>query len=423
MENKMKQIVEATKLKFGLDNYYLRQHELYRDVNRFQETIYTLSMEWYPTHLPEQVEEGINPAGTAVIQYELSTGQYRSVIFVQNTSYANGPICSPISLNELVKWVETESALVYGQQFHLLNQQEDRFQFYLSIDGTPIAPSGQIEVKFNYEGKLVQYSIYGQYPRASFVQTELFSLSLHKVESLAKRQLKLLEYPAQEQQRHIPLYAMEETYVTSDGLATIPMQLVADTQAHLTIDHVVEWTDQQIEPFERIALNEPEIITFEQAAVCEPHPDTYPITIEEQAKCMEAVKKAMAQLYPDDSGKWVLKTLHRERGYIQAVLRTRETTKHLFARKLLLFIDTDRDAVVNHMDNITLLRMFDTFESAEDVQVSHEEAYFKLTDKIELSPVYVYNAAQKKYVLCGKLDCHFGVHAVSGEVLSLNDLH
>ncbi|MCG7407394.1 hypothetical protein MH117_08170 [Paenibacillus sp. ACRRX] len=425
MENKIKEIIETTKLKFGLDNYHLGQQELYRGINEFNETIYSLSMEWYPAHMMEQDEEGVNPKGTAVIQYQLDTGQYRSVIFVQGMSYANGPICSPLSLNEIIRWVERESTLVYGKQFQLSQQKDNRFQFFICVGGIPIAPSGQIEVHLDHMGKLVQYSIYGQYPPAASIQEELYSLSLHKVESFAKKQLQLIEYPAQEQQRYIPFYLMEEIYVSNDGQGILPFQFTANSPTHLTIDEVVAWdfTNIQTEPFERVDVNLSEIISVEQAVVREPHPDTFPITTEEQEKCITVVKRAMVQLYPDDSGQWVLKALQRDRGYIQAVLRKKKTTNHMFQRKLLLFIDTERSAVVNHMDNITLLHMFDPFESAEDVKVSHEEAFSKLKDLIELSPVYVYDATQKKYILCGKLDCHFGVHAVNGEVMSLDDLH
>lgn len=54
--------------------------------------------------------------------------------------------------------------------------------------------------------------------------------------------------------------------------------------------------------------------------------------------------------------------------------------------------------------------------------MSHDEAYDKLRGWFELTPVYVYNPGQKKYVLCGKLDCDFAVKATSGVVVELGSL-
>ena len=40
----------------------------------------------------------------------------------------------------------------------------------------------------------------------------------------------------------------------------------------------------------------------------------------------------------------------------------------------------------------------------------------------ELKPYYVYDFEHKQYVLCGKIDCQYGVNAGNGEVISLDDL-
>lgn len=60
-------------------------------------------------------------------------------------------------------------------------------------------------------------------------------------------------------------------------------------------------------------------------------------------------------------------------------------------------------------------------QAASEISVSQKEAYEKLRERLELTPIYVYDEAQKHYVLCGKLDCHDGVDAESGEVFSLKE--
>ena len=51
-----------------------------------------------------------------------------------------------------------------------------------------------------------------------------------------------------------------------------------------------------------------------------------------------------------------------------------------------------------------------------------DEAFQYIRPYIELTPVYVYNAERKEYILCGKLDSQYGVNAVHGEIVELNKL-
>lgn len=64
-----------------------------------------------------------------------------------------------------------------------------------------------------------------------------------------------------------------------------------------------------------------ENISAEQAFSLEPSPDTFPISKEDQDECIKAVRTFLAQKYPKDTGKWVLKTLQRDHGYIHAILK------------------------------------------------------------------------------------------------------
>lgn len=97
-------------------------------------------------------------------------------------------------------------------------------------------------------------------------------------------------------------------------------------------------------------MNIHENISAEQAFSLEPSPDTFPISKEEQAECIKAVRTFLAQKYPKDTGKWVLKTLHREHGYIDAILKTNGQEGSVFIDKIKVFIDASSFEAVNYID-------------------------------------------------------------------------
>lgn len=68
---RIKELVEFAKKKFGLNNYYLQEYQFHRSVNFFNETVYTLSMEWFPNHAVQ--EDGSNPEGTASIEIDIKS--------------------------------------------------------------------------------------------------------------------------------------------------------------------------------------------------------------------------------------------------------------------------------------------------------------------------------------------------------------
>ncbi|MBY3618443.1 hypothetical protein HGO21_02660 [Acinetobacter sp. CUI P1] len=423
MDIRINELVNATQQTYGLDNYYLHTHEIYREVTMLGETVYFLSLEWFPAHNKEWKED-YNPEGTAVITIELKSRNYKSVIFVGGKSYAKGTPFQNIDLKGVMQWMEAEARLEYGKQFYLVKEERGEYHFAECIDGIPVSPGGRMELRFDTEGRLIFYSVYGQFPPNSLVQKEDYSLNLQDVELLARKQLQLIEYPVYELKQLLSIYGIEEIYITNDGTTTIPFEFISGTRARLNIDLVIHWKQQntELEPFERTEIRLHEVVTIEQAEASEPHPDSFPITDVEQAECIAAVEAGLSQLYPDESGEWILKTLHRERGHIQATLRMKAPSNRIFQRKILLFIDVQSYKVINYIDNKPMLDTFDEFKSEGEIAVSHGEAYDKLKGSFELTPVYVYDPGQKKYVLCGKLDCNYAVKATSGDVVELNSI-
>ncbi|WP_062105520.1 hypothetical protein [Bacillus niameyensis] len=423
MDTRMVELINLSKAKFGLSNYYLHRHSFYRNVDIFNKTNYILSMEWFPNDVTEQVDEDTNPDGTAFIEINVNSCKFESAIFVMGKTYAEDGITFANSdTNDIIKWIEQETGLIYRRQFQLHKEAEGELQFKECIEGVAVSPSGFIDIKFNQEGKLTSFSVHGQFPSKELVREETYNLSLNMVEHLEKEQLKMVEFPSHEQKKIFPVYAVEEIYVKNDGMTTIPFEFITDVRSYLKIDKTFYWDEPIDETFERKEIRWIEDITAEQAFSCEPSPDSFPITKLEQDKCMTIVKNLLRQEYPNDSGKWMLKTLNREKGYIHAILRANYQDNRVFQRKLMIMIDASSFEVVNYMDNKLMFEIYDQFQEPDKVTISKEEAFAKLKDLFELKPYYVYDFEQKQYVMCGKIDCHYGVNAANGEVIALDDL-
>ncbi len=423
MDNKIQKLMDITKSKFGLENYYIGRHRLDRRVTIFNDTVYTLCMEWFPNHTKDHEDDDSNPEGTAVIEMDIHSEKYRSVIFVMGKTYADhGVEFDNSDKNDIFKWLEIETDLKNGRHFQLQKEKEGEFHFKECIDGVDVSPSGYIDIKMNEEGKLTLFSIHGQFPSKDSVKEEKYTLSLEKVKHLAEDQLQLLDYPSFEKKKRFPIYAVEEIYITNSGMSTIPFESREDAKSMIQLDQTITWDQPLQETFQRKEINWLEDISVEQAFSREPSPESFPIMMDEQEHCLAAVKDFLRKEYRDESGEWILKSMHRDKGYIHATLRHKNQTVSVFQRKLKCMMNGKNFEVVNFMDNKPMLEMFDQFQEPDEGTITKEEAFEKLKDLYELKPFYVYEAAVKQYLLCGKLDCHYGVNASTGEVIALDDL-
>lgn len=425
MNANIQQLIDQTKAKFGLDLYYLKRHSFYRYVNMFNETIYTLNMEWFPSHEAEPVDDDVNPDGTAVIEVNLNTGQIESVIFVMDKTYAqHGVTFKRPYPAHVIQWIEQETGLIYGEHFHMHQKEKGELSFEEAIDDVQVTPSGRIEVKWNEHGQLMYFTHNGPFLAKTLLKAEEYALSLDKLENLAKQQVQLFQWPSFEHNRIRSIYALEKIYVKNDGTGTLPFEIGREETHCIHMNEVIEWNEPLNNTFEKKEIDIHENISAEQAFSLEPSPDSFPISKEEQAECIKAVRTFLAQKYPKDTGKWVLKTLHRDHGYIHAVLKTNGQEGSGFMDKIKVFIDASTFEAVNYIDKKEMFQVcgiLSPSQSANEISISQKEAFEKLRERLELTPIYVYDEVQKQYVLCGKLDCHDGVDAESGEVFSLKE--
>jgi hypothetical protein len=290
------------------------------------------------------------------------------------------------------------------------------------VEGTPVSPSALIEINVDETGRLTLFTIQGDFPAKDRVKEESFSLTLDEVKPLAKEQLTLIQVPLYEEKRFIPVYGVEEIYITNQQRDVIPCESLVHVGQYVHIFQTLHWQGQTNSfPFKRKEIRFSEDVTPEQAFADQRHPDAFPITKAEQKQCVQGLIPFMGQVYPDESGKWVLKTLHREKGYMVATLIKNEPLNLPFQRKLLVFLDPTTFQAINYMDNQSLLAVFQDFKQAENVVFTQEHAFEKLDGLITLTPVYLFDGESRQYILCGKLDCLYGVDAVSGKVDLLNE--
>ncbi|ANC77527.1 hypothetical protein ABE65_012250 [Fictibacillus phosphorivorans] len=421
MDSRIQAFVDQAQTTFGLGNYFLHHHTLWRDVNHFNETSYTLCLEWFPNGT-ESDEDGSNPEGTAIIEYNVNTGKLETAIFVMGETYAQDGITFNSGTEEVIKWIEQETGLTYNEQFQLHNETEDEIEFRAFIDGIPVSPSGYIEVKWNDNRELTFFSIHGEFPTDDQVIRETYNLSLEQAAHIAKEQVKGIEFPSFEQKKLFAMYAVEEIYIRNKDQMTKPFEMLQDGGTSKKVNHILQWNETIFGAFERKEIDLQEEITVDEAFSCTSSPTTRPITEEDEKKCVEVVERLLCQEFPEDAGIWRVTTLHRDKNFLVATLGTDLHETRVFKRKLSVFLDSHSMDVVNYIDNQFMLEMYDSFEASGDVAVTQEEAYEKLKGLFELQPFYVYDDEEKQYILCSKLDCHHGVNAETGEVVLLDDL-
>ncbi|WP_078393781.1 hypothetical protein [Shouchella patagoniensis] len=88
MDKHIQNLLTYAQEKWGLSNYRLQHYVMNQELTRLNETIYTLCTEWFPPGKETLDEDGCNPEGTAVIEVEIHSRMFRSVIFVGGITHA-----------------------------------------------------------------------------------------------------------------------------------------------------------------------------------------------------------------------------------------------------------------------------------------------------------------------------------------------
>lgn len=423
MDERLLEIVTKMKSNYSLENYTLATHEIYKERDVAGYAYYTFSMEFFPnkTDLAEETDPDYNPDGTAIISYHLQNKLIESIAFVGGKSYATQIDFKEKTAEEVAKWVENESGLRFGIDFKLVGAMENGYRFEVDIDGTKLSSSNTIIVKFDKLGKVTSYHFDAFIPNEDKIMKEKFTLSLEEIESLVKKQLQLVDFPIDSKKKFTPIYAMEEIYIEQASKKLIPFS--EKERSASTVYEVLTWdtplTDELI--LKEITLTSG--TTVEEAFKNVGGNEKLMILDEQMNRCKEIVRDVLRTNYPTQSGEWAFTSLRRSENVIEASCHLLDDPIALFPRKIIVFIDPKDMTLINVMDNSDIFdEVFEEFDSAEKVTISHEEAFEKILSYITLDPVYVYDLKEEKYMLCGLLDAAEGVDAVTGEIVSLENL-
>ncbi|SFD66259.1 hypothetical protein SAMN05216238_10343 [Lentibacillus persicus] len=423
MSEELQNVFDTVQEKLGLTNHKLERHHFFREKNHFNETIYLVSMEWFSDD-SEEAENGYNPAGTAVVDINFHTSAIRRIVFVNGANSADHTLYPNAATKEdVIDWIEDITGLTFGRQFLIAEEQDYKMAFRAAVDNIPVSPSGFINVEFNDDGVLTLFSIDGEFPNEAQIEWEPFALTPDKYEPVAKKQCHLLTFPDQEAKKWKPIYGMEEVFLTNDAARTIPMTLGDGRSSFIARDKVLAWEAPLEGRFEQKEIDFSPEVTFETVRANQPHPDTLSLTEDEVTASEDEVLRFMRLVYPNENGKRRLTGLYLKDGYIAAEIKpAQDEWKNALDIKIKLLIERDTLTAVNYFDQDRLFEAFSHFGEAEEAVVAHEDAFNKLLGYLKVEPVYVYDSKRGKYIMCGKLDCDYGVNAVTGEVVKLNEM-
>src|SRR5690625_31862 len=425
MAKSIEEMIRSTKEKYSLDNYFLKNYDIERDVNIYNQTIYKLTMEWIPNEYKDETNEQLNPPGTAIIELDLPSEKTNTILFVHEQNKVKENLLNGNKLEDIIAFIETETKLEYEKDFLFQGKRGDDYIFQACYKSIPLYPEGYIEVKLNDQGKLVHFITLGQFLGNKTVEDQAFAVKKTNMIEQLKQTVKLIQLPDDENQRFEKLYGIEETFITNDEKKLIPYQLLNHEKPILYLNKVMRWDvpeewTEDLEEYEEDNIDlELDIITYEQVLAEEPSADVLIFQELKESKIIETTKDFLYKFDPFDSNMWTLTEVYVDNERIHVNLQL--TVDELGLEKILIFIDPESYEVINYFSNEEVIHMYMLYEEAEEERITREEAYKLLKQHITIKPYYVYDRDRDKYILCGKIDSKHGVHASSGQLVIFNE--
>lgn len=420
MDERLQKLVNDFTKKFGLEHYQLERYSFYKESLFNGEFQYQCTMEFLPNARRDEAEEDLNPPGTAVIEYNLTAQKLVSVLFVNGQSFSTKTFFKEQTVREIARWVEEYTGYRYDKDFFVTDTLDNGYEFKTDFDGIPSSPSGTIEVEFDEDGKLTSFLTFNLQVIQEEVERENFTLSLADLEEIVKKQVQLIRFPNEVEQRFVPLYAINETFITNDGQELITYEV--EKRDEVAVNQIIEWTTplegtierKIVEPYLEVSLEEA-FAQYDQTLKPAIENDQIPIIIQKVTDVLRTVS-------PDDSGKWILSTIRRTDAFVEVICRLDEVQRAFLNRKFIVLLDSATFDVLNYIDNKELMEILFSFTPAPKEKISQEEAYQKLYSSITLTPTYVYNPTKKKFQLCGLLDSQYCVDAITRDKLLLDEV-
>lgn len=419
MDARLQELVDYTKEKLGLGNYYLEEYYLRRHVSSTLKTVYTLEMEWFPKHIIARTEDDEVPDGTASVSIFIDSKKLKNIMFIGGKSFLEKPLLENRDKQTTIHWIEQETGMSFKEDFILWKKEERSLSFTKAINGVEVHPREWVELEFDEAGELVTYWMYGDLTEKTSASKENYTLNLQNAEPYIRKHFGLWDFPIDELEQLIRAYTIEEVYIRNDLSGTLPLELIQNTQ---DVDYILRWDEPIHKPFKRKPVKLQEELKPEQAYICEPHPETLQLKNEDVQECVKEVRCFLQRVYPNDSGKWKMTNIHRNYDYIDVKLEQLQKSRSIYNRKLLIMLDSSSFKAFNYMDNEPMFERFKEYKMPGETKISQEAAYEAVKKHFILKPRYVYDKENGEYVLCGFLDCHHYVDAETGKVGLLNDL-
>jgi hypothetical protein len=430
LDARLRRLAEWSRETVGLEAYGLHEAHLYME-RRLEGLCPVFSMEWVPVGVQAGREEGVLPEGTAVVEVELQSGRLIRLMFVGGRTFADKLRFNKEDVQGIIGWLDQTTGLDVERQVRLVEREKGRLVFQTHCDGIPLVPTGRIEVELDGQGRLALFSVVGEFPDVSRIETETFDLDFDReMEETAFDQLKLMTIPVMERKQWVRVYALEEVFVSTDRRTLLPCS--TDERAAVPVERIMEWQEfpqdpqrnASRKPFERRPLFPRKTdLTVDEALALAADPAAYSLSEQEITAVVENVRTFLRTEFPAESGKWTLTHITRDETNVVAKLEPVRKEDRFPERKMKVILDAERFEVINYLDGESMFsELFASFAGPEPAAVSKEEAFERLKGRITLSPAYVYDFARQRYILCGKLDCEYGVLASGGDVVALREL-
>ena len=430
LDARLRRVAEWSRETVGLEAYGLHEVHLYME-RRLGVRCPVFSMEWVPVGVQAGREEGVLPEGTAVVEVELQSGRLIRLMFVGGRTFADKLRFNKEDVQGIIGWLEQTTGLNFERQVRLAERKDARLVFQTHCDGIPLFPAGRIEVELDEQGRLALFSVDGEFPDVSRIDREQFDPAFDQdMEKTAFDQLKLMTIPVMERKKWVRVYALEEIFVSTDRRTILPYS--TDERAAVPVELKMVWQESPQDPqrnpsrkpFERRPLSPRKTdLTVDEALALAADPAAYSLSEQEIAAVVEKVRTFLSREFPAENGRWMLTSISRDETYVVAKLEPVRKEDRFPERKMKVFLDAERFEVINYLDGDSMFReLFASFAGPEPAAVSKVEAFERLKGRITLTPTYVYDFVRHRYMLCGKLDCEYGVLASSGDVVALREL-
>ncbi|MDW0109552.1 hypothetical protein [Sporosarcina aquimarina] len=414
MDKRIETMLEEVKTSLGLKQFVLHTHSLSKELSAFGGFDISLTADWLPPGANAPEEDDILPEGSVSTRYSLRFRQLQNVSTQGEQSFAE-PIAA--SEEEFLKWMQQQTGLCTENTIVITNRIHNGIDGDVMHQQIPVQTDGFLELQWDESGRLLEciLPILG----TNTFEEGPFSMTLEAIEPLVRQQLTAIRLPIEDEARFSDYYAMDEVFVAQDGTV---LPFYPEEQSAYFPSQVLHWktaSNLQLDKLSVLPFNRE--VSSEEAFAILNHPDNK-LTDDTAKRCIQSVTELLSSLLPEESGDWEVYRIMQQPGTIEVVCRKLGEIAGPLRRKTFFVLNKDTYEVMNFMDSIEMVQLFEGFTQPRVETVSQEEAFEKMISYITLEPRYVYHQPTGTYKLCGLLDAEECIDAVTGELKLLNDL-